>query len=199
MFKDARARRAWLLYFLKAEAVLSPLAGPVRRELIQDLKAHVQDLLASEQLTGDELQRLNAALTRVGNPKEFLAPLLAEAVFRAPPRYGDAGMVVRTLSLYAARGTAYLLRATGLVLAAALGVCVMLASLNSLLRPASAGLFLIGDDEYSLRLFGFGASDGTQLLAPWAAVLLVVLGIAVMAWSLHRIRRMLLTLVAEAA
>lgn len=199
MFKDARARRAWLLYFLKAEAVLSPLAGPVRRELIQDLKAHVQDLLANEQLRGDELERLNAAFARVGNPKEFLAPLVAEAVFRAPPRYGDAAMVVRTLSLYAARGTAYLVRATGLVLTATLGVCVTLASLNSLLRPASAGLFLVGDDEYSLRLFGLGASDGRQLLEPWAAVLLVVVGIAVVAWSLSRARRMLLELVADAA
>lgn len=130
MFKDARAKRAWLLYFLKVEAVLSPLAGPVRRELIQDLKAHVQELLASERLEGDELQRLNAALARVGNPKEFLAPLVAEAVFRKPPRYGDAGMALRTVALYASRGATYFARACGLVLAAATGICVMLASLK---------------------------------------------------------------------
>lgn len=175
MFKDARARRAWLLYFLRAEAVLSPLAGPVRRELIADLKAHVQDVLANERLEGDELQRLNAALARVGNPKEFLAPLVAEAVFRAPPRYGDTGMAMRTLSLYAARGTSYFLRATGLVLAAAGGACVALASLNSFLRPASAGLFLVGADEYSLRLLGLGERSGEQLakgakIRPSAAV-----------------------------
>jgi hypothetical protein len=199
MFKDARARRAWLLYFLRAEAVLSPLAAPVRRELIADLKAHVQDLLANERLDGDELQRLNAALARVGNPKEFLAPLVAEAVFRAPPRYGDAGMAMRTLSLYAARGTSYFLRALGLVLAAAAGACVMLASLNSILRPASAGLFLVGEDEYSLRLFGLGKTSGLQLLEPWMAALLIVLGLAVVVWSFRSARRMLMELVAETA
>lgn len=198
MFKDPRARRAWLLYFLKAEAVLAPLARPVRRELIADLKAHVQDVPAEGPQDGDELQRLSAALARAGNPKAFLGPLVAEAVFRAPLGYGDGGMVLRTLSLYATRGASYFLRAAGLVLAAAAGGCVALASLNSLFRPESAGLFLIGDDEVSLRLLGFGESAGRQLLEPWAAVLLVALGLAVILWGLLRTRRMLMELVAEA-
>lgn len=197
MFKDARARRAWLLYFLKAEAVLSPLPGPVRRELIADLKAHVQEVLDHGPQEGDELQRLEAALGRAGNPKEFLAPLVAEAIFRAPPRYGDAGMMLRTVSLYAARGTSYFARALGLILAAAVGGCVGLASLNSLFRPESAGLFLVGDDEYRLRLLGLGESAGRQLLEPWAAVLLVALGLAAVWWSLRRARRMLMELLAE--
>ena len=199
MFKDPRARRACLLYFLKAEAVLSPLASSVRRELIEDLKAHVRDVIANERSEADEFQRVNAALARVGNPKEFLTPLVAEAVFRAPPRYGDTGMAMRTLSLYAARGASYFLRAMGLVLAAASGVCVALASANSLLRPESAGLFLVGDDEVSLRLLGLGESVGEQLLEPWTALLLVLFGIATIVWSLRRARRMLLELVAEAA
>jgi hypothetical protein len=199
MFNDARARRAWNLYFLKAEAVLSPLASSVRKELIDDLKAHVQDILANEASAGDEFARLTAALDRVGNPKEFLAPLLADAVFRAPAQNGSLGMAYRTLTLYAARGTSYLLRTIGLVLTTTAGFAVALAALNSLFRPDRAGLFLLDNDEYQLRVLGLGASGGEQLLAPWMAVGLIVLGLALLAWSARRTRRMLMELIASAA
>ncbi len=199
MLKDARARRAWLLYFLRVEAVLSPLSAGVRRELIADLKGHVQEILANEPSEGDELARLNAALDRVGNPREFLAPLVAAAVFRAPPQFGSVGMTMRTLSLYAARGTTYFLRAFGLVLVAAAGFCVALASLNSLFRPESAGLFLLGSDEYQLRLFGLGASTGQQLLEPWMALLFMLTGGALVVLAVQRARRMLLELIAQTA
>lgn len=197
MLTDARARRVWNLYFLKAEAVLSPLAAQVRRELIDDLKTHVRDILANEPHSGDELTRLKAALDRVGNPREFLAPLLAEAVFRAPPRLAGAGMTTRTLLAYAGRGTIYLLRALGLVLLAATGFSLAMASLNSLVRPNRAGLFLIEYDEYQLRLLGLGESTGQQLLEPWMAALLIIAGAAMILLALRRARRMLLELAVQ--
>ena len=199
MFKDARARRAWNLYFLKAEAVLSPLATPVRKELIGDLQAHVQDILANEKIAGDEFARLQAALDRVGNPKEFLAPLLADAVFKSPPQHGSFAMTYRTLSLYASRGTSYLLRTLGLMFAAASGLIIALAALNSLLRPDHAGLFRIGEDEYQVRVMGFGDMGGEQLLAPWMAIVLIAIGATLLWWTARRVRRMLLELIAQTA
>jgi len=199
MFKDGRARRAWRLYFLRAEAILSPLTPSVRRELLDDLKAHVHDILANEQIAGDELTRLNAALARVGNPKEFLSPLLADAIFRAPPQGGGVAMAYRTLTLYAARGTTYLARAIGLVFAAAAGLMIALAALNSLFRPERAGLFLLRDDEFQVRIMGFGDAAGQQLLAPWMAVLAIAAGTLLVAWTVRRTRGMLMELIASAA
>ena len=199
MFKDARARRTWSLYFLKAEAVLSPLSAPVRRELINDLKSHVQEILTNEKMAGDENARLQAALNRVGSPKEFLAPLVAEAVFRAPEQSGSLGLIWRTLSLYAARGGFCLMQTVAIVLAASAGIAVGMAALNSLFRPDRAGLFLLGSDEYQLRVFGTGASMGEQLLAPWMAVMLVAIGLALVSWSARRTRRILTELIAGMA
>jgi len=196
MFKDARARRAWRLYFLRAEAAMSPLSSSVRRELIDDLQAHVRDVLANDKTEGDELAKVQAALGRVGNPREFLAPLVADAVFRARPQHGSFAMTYRTLALYASRGTSYFLRALGLVLAAASGILIALAALNRLFRPESAGLFQLGADEYQLRVFGFGEAAGEQLLAPWLAVLLIAAGIAVVIWCVRVSRRFLLELIA---
>jgi hypothetical protein len=198
MFKDAQARRVWRLYFLRVEAALSPLSTSVRRELIDDLKAHAQEILANETADGDERTRVKAALARMGDPKEFLAPLLADAVFRAPPQHGSFAMTVRTLVLYAGRGTTYSLRTLGLVLAAMAGGATALAALNSLLRPDRAGLFLIEPDTYQLRILGFSPGSGEQLLAPWMAILAIAIGIALVAWTARRARRMLLELVAGA-
>lgn len=198
MFKDARARRAWRLYFLRAEAAMSPLSSSVRRDLIDDLQAHVRDVLANDRTQGDEFARLQAALARVGNPKEFLAPLVAEAVFRAPPQHGSLAMAYRTVTLYASRGTSYFLRALGLVLAAAAGVVLALAAFSSLLRPDRAGLFQIGNDEYQLRVFGFAPGTGEQLLASWMAVIIIAIGIVVVAWTARAARKMLMELIAAA-
>lgn len=199
MFKDARARRAWSLYFLKAEAVLSPLSASVRRELVDDLKSHALDILANGASEGEEFARVTAALDRVGNPKEFLAPLLVDAVFRAPAQNGNLSMFYQTLRLYAARGTLNLLRALGLVAVGATGLAVSIAALNSLLRPDRAGLFLQGSDEYQLRVLGIGAYDGEQLLAPWMAVAMIVISFALVAWSARGARRMLTELIASTA
>jgi hypothetical protein len=199
MFKDARAKRAWLLYFLRAEAVLSPLAPAVRRELIDDLKTHVRDILANEPATGDELSRLNAAFDRIGNPKEYLAPLLADAVFRTPPRFSSVGMTARTLLLYAASGAGYAVQTLWLTLTGMLGFCLALASLNSLARPDRAGLFLIAPDEYQLRLLGIGQTAGQQLLEPWLAILLIIAGAALVTIAARGARRVLFKLIAQTA
>ncbi len=199
MFKDARARRTWRLYFLKAEAVLSPLSASVRRELINDLKSHVREILMHQPLAGDENTRLLAALDRVGSPKEFVAPLLADAVFRAPPKNGSLSMVGRTLSLYAARGTFHLVRAVGLVAAWTTGIVVGIAAFNSLVRPDRAGLFQLSEDEYQLRVLGLGSSAGEQLLQPWMAVVLIAVGLALIGWSVRHSRKMLMDLIAASA
>lgn len=196
MFEDSGARRAWRLYFLRAEAVLSPLSATIRQELIEDLKSHVREILAIEPNEGDELTRLKAALARVGEPREFLAPLLADAVFRAPPQTGSLKMAYNTLTLYAARGTTYALRALALVVVAAMGTAVGLAALNSLLRPDRAGLFATDADTYQLRILGLSPGTGDQLLAPWMALLLIIIGAALVVWTAARVRKMLLELIA---
>jgi hypothetical protein len=106
-------------------------------------------------------------------------------------------MTYRTLTLYAGRGTAYLMRSLGLVLAASIATAVGLAALNSLLRPGNAGLFLVEPDTYQLRVLGLSPGTGEQLLAPWIAVMLILLSVGALAWAARRARRMLLELIAR--
>lgn len=198
MLKDARARRCWRLYFFKAEAVLSPLRASVRRELLGDLKGHVRDILANEPGESEELARVRAALERVGNPREFLAPLLADAVFRAPPRATSLGMTYETLALYAVRGWRCLVSASGLLLLALTSGAMALAALNSLFRPRYAGVFRLPGDEVQVRVMGLSSSSGEQMLTPWLALIVIVSGFALLVWTARQMRRMLMELIASA-
>lgn len=197
MFKDYRARRAWGIYFLKAEAVLAPLEAAVRRELIEDLKSHVTEILNHSTGDEDEFVRVTAALNRVGEPREFLAPLVADAIFRQPPKYRNFGVVFHAVALYATRGTSYLIRAIALTLVAALSAFLTIAAFNSLLRPDKAGIFRIGEDDIQVRILGLGGATGEQLLVPWISVLIIALGMAVLTWCAGRVKRILLQLIAE--
>jgi len=132
MFEDPRARRAWRLFRLRADLMLSSVSASVRRELLEDLTAHVRDVLENDKTAATEYERLDAALQRIGDPKEFLAPLLAEAVFRNPPR--DAGWAAawRSLGLFAARGSRFLVIVTSILLFGGVGFAMVVTSLGSL-------------------------------------------------------------------
>ena len=54
MFSDARARRAVARFRMRATLMLSAVSPAVRRELIEDLDAHIQDLAAGMPDQGGE-------------------------------------------------------------------------------------------------------------------------------------------------
>src|SRR5687767_14533852 len=99
MFSEPKARRAWRHYRLRVELMLSSVSLGVRRELLDDLARHVRDLVDHGQDGASEFERLQAALERMGDPREFLTPLIGEAIFRDPRDVGfrQAGRTVLSL------------------------------------------------------------------------------------------------------
>lgn len=95
-FNDPRSRRAWRLFKLRTELMLSSLAHGVRKELLQDLCSHVQDAISENDGAADEFERVTAALNDIGDPKDFLEPLIADAVFRSNEGRLSLGPIIRT-------------------------------------------------------------------------------------------------------
>lgn len=198
IFKDRAARLAWRLYFLRAEAALSAMSGPVRRELLDDLQAHMRDILSNDRSAESEHERLRAAIARVGDPKEFLAPLVADAVLKASPKHASLAMTYRTFMVYAGRGTVSALKAGGLVLASATGVVLVTQALGFLVAPDRFGVFRVGDGQYHISLFGAAPTVGEQVLSLWSAALVAIVGAGIIAWTARHARGILRYLVAVA-
>lgn len=197
MFTDPRARRAWRHFRLRVELMLSGVSRGVRRELLDDLAAHVREMVAHGREGGGEYQRLAAALDRIGDPREFLVPLVGEAIFRDPRRDVGLGQAGRAMLSLLSRGWRVAWRSASALLAAALGALALLIAIGGLLEPQSVGLFRIGPDDIQLRLLA--SPGGVPLFAPWFALGLLVLAAASIALAWRQARRLVLEILTNGA
>lgn len=175
MFTDPKARGAWRYFRLRVELMLSAVPGGVRRELLAELLAHVRELVAHGPHGAGEYERVRAALDRIGDPREFLAPLVGEALFRDTRNVG-LGEARGTVLLLLSRGGRLAWRSTSALLAASLGALAVLVAIGSLLEPDAIGLFRLGPDDIQLRLLG--GAGGVPLFTPWFAFGLLLLAAA---------------------
>ena len=74
---DPMARRVWDAYFREVDKRLRPLVAPRRREIRDELVAHVLDGLDAE-TDGSEAARLDRVLGRMGSPGDYLGRLAGD-------------------------------------------------------------------------------------------------------------------------
>jgi hypothetical protein len=197
MFNDPRARRAWRHFRLRVELMLSSVSAGVRRELLDDLGAHVREMVERGPKDVGEFERLQAALGRIGHPREFLAPLLGEAIFRDPSRdigFGGAGRAVLSLL---SRGWHFAWRSALVLFAAVLGAVMLVLAVGSLIDPTAVGLFRVGSDDIQLRILG--GEGGVPLAGSWLVVGLLALAAGSIAIAWRGARRLVLEILVNGA
>lgn len=197
MFSEPKARHAWRHFRLRVELMLSSVSRGVRHELLDDLARHVRDLVANGQDGAGEYERLQAALERMGDPREFLAPLIGEAIFRDPRRDVAFGQAGRAMLSLLSRGWRLAWRSALTLLAALLATIAALIAFGSLLEPEAVGLFRLGPDDIQLRLLGSGG--GVPLFTPWFAIGLLALSAASMAFAWRQARKLVLEILMNGA
>jgi hypothetical protein len=197
MFDDPKARRAWRHFRLRVELMLSSVSRGVRHELLDDLAAHVRDMVAHGPDGAGEYERLQVALERMGDPREFLAPLIGEAIFRDPRRDVGFGQTGRAMLSLLSRGWHLAWRSMSVLLTALLGALTILVAVGSLLDSAAVGLFRLGPDEVQLRLLG--GHGGVPLFMPWLAISLIALAMVSMAFAWRQARRVVLEVLMNGA
>ena len=190
MFTDPRARGAWRHFSRQVESMLGSASPDARRELLDDLAAHVRDMVAHDPDGVSEYERLQAALDRMGDPREFLAPLLDDAILRDRREDVGAGQVRRATLSRVSRLWRFAWHSASTLLAVFLGATAILVAFGSLLSPDGVGLFGLGPDDIQLRLLG--GQGGVPLFAPWFAIALVALAAASMAFAWRQARRLVI-------
>lgn len=195
MFDDPHSRRAWRRFHLRAELMLGGVAADIRRQLLEDLSAHVRDTVEHAPKDVPEFERVEAALARIGEPREFIAPLLADAILDAKRRVGaHAGW--RAMLHSAGLGGKYLLRSASIVATAIVGALMVGVAIGGVLRPDLIGVFRLGRDEIQLRLFGLSGDAGTPVLYPWLGFAFGAGGALLLWLAWRRMRRILSEIIA---
>lgn len=194
MFSDPRARALWRRYHLRATYALGAVAGPVRRELLDDLASHVAEALNATDSADDEYNRLAAILQRLGEPKEFLAQLISDAILKhpGPPSALEAA---RDAIFGAWRlGSALLAVALAYPILAIAGAALTTLAFMRAVAPDIAGVFALAPDDYQVRILS-SLDGGEQVMPLWVAALLFPLGLAIVVWTIARVRALALSLV----
>jgi hypothetical protein len=78
--RDPDALRLWNDYLDDASRVARRLPGTERRELVLELRSHLAEsfAVAGDLSDADEPARVRAAIARLGHPRDFLRPILAD-------------------------------------------------------------------------------------------------------------------------
>lgn len=187
MFKDPRSRRAFLLFKLKTGLILSGVSGVARRQLMEDLSAHLVDLVTHDNPATPEYERVIAAIARIGDPSEFLAPLIADAVLdqRAAQKTGW-----RVVYYAIMRGGSQLAVALAIIVALSIGGALCVAAIGSFISPQRIGFFHLSGDHYQIRLLGRAPDGGTPILYPYLSIFAALIGGGAIAAALRRLKRL---------
>ncbi|MDY0957961.1 hypothetical protein SOM26_04610 [Sphingomonas sp. CFBP8993] len=181
-FTDSAARRRFDAYFSEVDRLLAR-AGADAAELRGDLEAHVADSMAAAP-GGSEGERLDAALSRLGRPIDYLRPLLADELIERGTRSYSPVTIARGLSHAVLAGS----RRAGIGFAFGLGYLLLaIFTAMALLKPLwgeHVGVFRNADGTISAGIVA--QSDGARELLGWWSIPIALLLAALLYVALTR-------------
>jgi hypothetical protein len=170
-FTDTGARRRWGDYFSEV-GDLPSRAGADAAELPDDLQAHVADSMAASP-GGSELERLDAALSRLGRPIDYLRPLLADELIERGTRSYSPVTIARGISYAVMAGS----RRAAIALIFGIGyLSLAIFTGMAVLKPLwgeHVGVFRNADGTISACIVA--RSDGARELLGWWSILIALL------------------------
>lgn len=169
-FADPAARHLWDAYFAEVEHLLSRV-GSDAVELRDDLEAHVTDSMAAS--VGNELERLDAALSRLGRPIEYLRPLLADELIERGTQTYSPITIARGISYAVMAGSGRAVIAFGFGLGY---LCLAIFMAMAVLKPLwgeHVGVFRNLDGTISAGIVA--RSDGAHDLLGWWSIPIALL------------------------
>ena len=164
-FSDPAARRRWDSYFAEVDRFLSR-GGADAADLRGDLEAHVADSMAVAP-DGSELERLDAALARLGRPIDFLRPMLADELIERGTRTYSPITIARGLTHAVMAGS----RRAAVALTFGIGYLLLaIFTTMALLKPLwgeHVGLFRHADGTISAGIVA-NTAGASELLGWWS-------------------------------
>jgi len=195
-FETAAARRMLILHHLRVRHLLSGLPAKVRRDLEAGLDEHLLEVFEHSP-AGDEHDRLKAALERLGDPRDFLSPLIGDALLKlGNNRNGPSALLSNMLALAGSGARTMAVLSLNLFLGAS-GFVMTVFSLTVTFRPGRAGVFQIGPDSYQIRIVGWPTED-VSVLPIWGGLLIGVAGIGLAYLAQRWVRRAATALILRA-
>ncbi len=185
LFTEPEVAAIWDRFFNRISAICRPLPNHHRQEIMLELQDHLFESFARQ--PGDsEATRLEQAITKIGDPEEFVKPMVADHQLANAGRTMNPRSVFLGLQFNMARGTKAVLTSLLFGLGYLLSLAFLLVAIGKPFSPESIGLFAHTGGGYSLGIFDQPPQGATELVGYW----IIPIGIAVSVvsyWVLTRL------------
>jgi uncharacterized membrane protein len=174
-FADTVTTRIWNGYIARVEKTLRRVPAAKREELVLEIKSHIYESFQNT-TTEDEPNKLLTVLENLGDPEEYLSPLIAETLLAdASHRFSPRNLLYGLFyNLYRGiyNGIMSIILFIGYLFVAAFG---MLAFLKVII-PGKVGLFVnnAGTPEETSSLGFLFAPQGKEILGYWMVPIMLL-------------------------
>ncbi|WP_405199291.1 HAAS signaling domain-containing protein [Christiangramia sp. LLG6405-1] len=144
-FKESASQRIYKNYIDRIEKCVSTLSKADQREVLLEYNSHIYEGLGRNH-NGTETDRLLDILEKLGEPEQYLKPLIADKKLEQATRTFNPVHLFKALALNITNGISYLI--FGLLYIALLGFVFLIYA--KLSNPRNVGLFLKNDSFLAL-------------------------------------------------
>ena len=151
VFKDKTAIKLWKHYFNRIERMIRWLDSSQKEEIRLELQDHLMESFRDER--GDsETERLLNAIEKIGEPEDYLKPMLADRILGKAIKSMNPLKIVKGLYFYLFGGIKRFFSALLFFLGYSLAVTFALMALLKPFLPRFAGIFLYPGETIPISL-----------------------------------------------
>lgn len=178
LFNDSVSARIWEQYFRRVQRFSRSLESEFQQELKLELQDHLYESFNREP-GENEAERLLNAIDKIGDPEEYIRPMVADRLLMSASRSMNPKSVLTGLYYNISGGVKYAFLSLFFAVGYMMAVLFWLMALLKPLIPGSIGLFV-----YNSGGFGFGVIDGSpgprsELLGYWLIPIGIILGLLI--------------------
>jgi hypothetical protein len=185
LFTQPEAQAIWDRFFGRIKAICRKLPDDAQRELILELEDHLYESFRA-QPGESEVEKLAIAIENMGDPDEFVRPLVADHQLAAAGRTLDPRSVFLGLLYNTSRGA----KAVGASFLYGLGYLLslgfLLVALGKPFSPDRIGLFVRSGGGLVMGILDQPPAGSTELLGYWIIPVGIVLSVVIY-WTLTRL------------
>ena len=175
LFSDEIAQKIWNQYFLRVKFFSKSINSKIRQELKLEIQDHLYESFSRE--TGEsEAERLLNAIDKIGDPEEYIKPMVAERLLMDASQTFNPKMIAQGLYYHFWGSLKNFLFSIIFFLGYSIVLILGLLTILKIICPRYVGIFLHDNGGYS---FGFDANsmNTTEVLGYWFIPIGAVLSI----------------------
>lgn len=185
LFTQPEAQAIWDRFFGRVKVICRPLPDDHQRELILEFQDHLYESFRAQ--PGEtEVEKLAIAIEKMGDPDEFVRPLVADHQLAAAGRTLNPRSVFWGLLYNTSRGAKAVATSFLYGMGYLLSLGFLLVAIGKPFGPDRIGFFAHSGGGYSMGILDQQPAGSIELLGYWIIPVCIVLSVAIY-WTLTRL------------